>query len=71
MPHLEVRASLSEGFARRDEAAARPVRVPPARLRALSVRGPAAKLPYAGINRIRFEGTVSTDWCRYPRFRAD
>jgi hypothetical protein len=27
-----------------------------------------AKLPYGGINRIRFEGSVSTAALRYPRF---
>src|SRR3546814_1282509 len=31
--------------------------------------GNPAKLPYAGITRIRFEGSVSTGHCRYPRFR--
>jgi len=34
-------------------------------------RGPraaVAKLPYAGVNRIRFEGSVSTAPRRYPRF---
>ena len=36
--------------------------------------GRAAKLPYAGLNRIRFEGSVSTAGQldpRYPRFRAN
>jgi hypothetical protein len=47
-----------------DEAAARMHGALPA--------GAVAKLPYAGLNRIRFEGSVSTvdqDVPRYPRFR--
>src|SRR5690606_29546717 len=31
--------------------------------------GAAAKLPYAGVNRIRFEGSVSTRQCRVPPLR--
>ena len=43
--------------------------------KAQACHGRAAKLPYAGLNRIRFEGSVSTAGPgrgpRYPRFRAN
>jgi hypothetical protein len=35
---------------------------------AVAGRGGAGEAPYAGLNRIRFEGSVSTAHRRYPRF---
>jgi len=57
-PRAAARWTLWQPKDRRgaDEAAAR------------TAQGGVAKLPYGGLNRIRFEGCVSTGQGQYPRF---